>query len=227
MACHSESRDPRRIPLRVMAWVAALLAMIFVGTAGCSAQIAVTKPSPAAKSTRVVQPASPTQSPTLTSSPTVVGAANLGRSEPVRLQIAAIGVDSKLMKLGLKADGTMQVPPSGFPAGWFTGAPTPGELGPAVIAGHIDWKGPGVFYNLYKLKPGDLVSITRRDGSRPVFRVTRVQQFPKKEFPTNAVYGNIGNAGLRLITCGGTFNPRTGHYEDNIVAFADLVTSVK
>jgi len=153
-----------------------------------------------------------------------VGAANLPRSVPVRLQIAAIGVDSRLMDLGLKADGTMQVPPSGFPAGWYTGMPTPGQVGPAIIVGHVDWKGPGVFYNLHKLKPGELVAVTRTDGSKPVFRVTRVQQFPKDQFPTKAVYGPLDHAGLRLITCGGTFNSQTGHYEDNIVAFADLVS---
>ena len=127
------------------------------------------------------------------------------------------------MDLGLKADGTMQVPPSGFPAGWYTGMPTPGEKGPATIVGHVDWKGPGVFYNLHKLKPGDLVAVTRKDGSKPVFRVTGVKQFPKDQFPTKAVYGPLDHAGLRLITCGGTFNSQTGHYEDNIVAFADLV----
>ncbi|MEO8519636.1 MAG: class F sortase, partial [Dermatophilaceae bacterium] len=153
--------------------------------------------------------------------------AALARSVPVRVQIESIGVDSALMDLGLNPDGTMQVPPSGFPAGWYTGAPTPGELGPAIIAGHVDWKGPGVFYNLYKLKRGDRVSITRKDGSKPTFRVTRVQEFPKAQFPTQAVYGNIGNAGLRLITCGGTFNAQSGHYEDNIVVFADLVAPAK
>lgn len=127
------------------------------------------------------------------------------------------------MDLGVKADGTMQVPPGGFPAGWYTGAPTPGELGPAIIAGHIDMNGPGVFYNLHNLKPGDKISVTRKDGSRPVFLVTRVAQFAKADFPTALVYGNIDGAGLRLITCGGSFNSQSGHYEDNIVAFADLV----
>ncbi len=154
-------------------------------------------------------------------------ATHLGRSVPVRLQIAAIGVDSTLLELGLKQDGAMEVPPGGFPAGWYTGAPTPGELGPAIIAGHVDLKGPGVFYDLHTLKSGDRVTITRQDGSRPVFRVTRLQQVPKDRFPTKAVYGNIGHAGLRLITCGGTFNRQSGHYEDNIVVFADLVSPVQ
>ena len=93
--------------------------------------------------------------------------------------------------------------------------------------GHIDWNGPGVFFRLRDLKPGDHVTITRADGSKPVFRITRVAQFPKNKFPTNLVYGNIDHAGLRLITCGGSFNNQTGHYEDDIVAFADLVAPAR
>lgn len=153
--------------------------------------------------------------------PHAVWAEHLARSVPVRLQIAAIGVDSALMDLGWRADGSMDVPPGGFPAGWYTGAPTPGELGPAIIAGHVDMNGPGVFYDLHNLKPDDEVTITRKDGSMPVFRVTRVELFPKDKFPTKMVYDNIDHAGLRLITCAGTF--KSGHYEDNIVVFADLV----
>jgi sortase (surface protein transpeptidase) len=129
------------------------------------------------------------------------------------------------MDLGLGADGSLDVPPSGFPAGWYTGGPTPGELGPAVIAGHIDFNGPGVFYHLHNLKPGDKITVTRADGSQPAFRVTRVAKFPKNQFPTKLVYGNIDHPGLRLITCGGTFNSQTGHYQDNIVVFADLIAT--
>jgi sortase (surface protein transpeptidase) len=127
------------------------------------------------------------------------------------------------MGLGLRADGTMEVPPAGFPAGWYTGAPTPGELGPAIIAGHVDWTGPGVFYDLHKLVPDDEVAVGREDGSVAVFRVTRVEQYPKDEFPTELVYGNTDHAALRLITCGGAWNAHTRHYEDNIIAFADFV----
>ena len=145
----------------------------------------------------------------------------------MRLQIDAIGVDTTLMALGLRKDGTMEVPPGGFPAGWFTGAPTPGELGPAIVAGHIDWNGPGVFYHLADLKPGDQITITRKDGSKPVFRVTRVALFSKDQFPTTLVYGNLDHAALRLITCGGSFNSASGHYEDNIVAFADLIAPAR
>lgn len=146
---------------------------------------------------------------------------------PVRLQVASIGVDSELMALGVEDDGSMEVPPGGFPAGWYTEGPVPGELGPAVIAGHVDLKGPGVFFNLHKMRPGDRITVTRADGSKPVFRVTRLAQFPKDEFPTTEVYGDIDHPGLRLVTCGGVFNSKSGHYEDNIVVFADLVAPAR
>lgn len=152
-----------------------------------------------------------------------VGATPMAASPPVRLQIAAIGVDTDLIALGLADDGSMEVPPTGFPAGWYTGAPTPGELGPAIIAGHIDWDGPGVFYDLHSVKPDDEVVVTRADGSVATFRVTHVEQYPKAAFPTETVYGDINHAGLRLITCGGEFNRATGHHDDNTVVFAELV----
>jgi hypothetical protein len=192
-----------------------VFAVVAGGAVSCSGEAAPEAPSRSGVPSQVAK--------TTTSTPRVM-APVLARSVPVRLQIAAIGVDSTLMELGLKSDGTMQVPPSGFPAGWFTGAPTPGELGPAIIAGHIDWNGPGVFYELHQLKAGDRIVVTRKDGSSPVFRVTRVAKFAKRQFPTNLVYGNIDHPGLRLITCGGTFNRQSGHYEDNIVVFADLVS---
>ena len=231
MRHHVVSSSPRLAHPATMV-MAALLATINIGATACSGQTAaVVAPSPSATSR--VQPSSrPVPSPTSrpvpssTSGP-AVEAAPLARSTPVRVRIAAIGVDSGLMDLGLRADGSLEVPPSGFPAGWYTGGPTPGELGPAIIAGHIDWNGPGVFYNLHNLKPGDQVTVTRADGSRPAFRVTRVAQFPKDQFPTKLVYGNIDHAGLRLITCGGSFNSQSGHYEDNIVVFADLIAPTR
>ena len=149
----------------------------------------------------------------------------LTKSTPVRLRIPQIGVDSALMRLGLLSDGSLQVPPSGFPAGWYTGGPTPGQLGPAVIAGHVDWHGPGVFLRLHELRPGALIVVNRADGSQLTFRVSRVATFPKDRFPTASVYGDLDHAGLRLITCGGSFDSRTGHYRDNIVVFGDLTGS--
>jgi hypothetical protein len=150
----------------------------------------------------------------------------LSASRPLRVLIPAIGVDSELMDLGLQPDGTLEVPAEGFPAGWFTGAPTPGELGPAILAGHVDWDGsPGVFYRLRDLVPGNEVSVVREDGSTAIFRVQAVERFAKDAFPTDAVYGDLDHSGLRLITCGGSFDSQARSYEDNIVVFADLVVA--
>ncbi len=147
------------------------------------------------------------------------------RSRPIRLHIPAIGLDSRLMKLGLQKNGTLEVPPDGFPAGWFTGAPTPGSLGPAVVVGHVHWqRRDGVFADLAKITRDDEVSVDRADGSVAVFRVTRVVQVAKSTFPTEQVYGNIKTAGLRLITCGG-LDPSTREYDDSIIVFARLVSS--
>lgn len=171
-------------------------------------------------------------SPAPSSPPTVAGevaaesplSVVMAASRPVRLRIPAIGVDTDLMDLGLLGDGSLEVPPLGFPAGWFTGAPTPGELGPAVIAGHVDWAGrEGVFYRLRDIVPGDEITVRREDGSVAVFRVDRTEIFPKDDFPTDRVFGDIDHAGLRLITCIGTFDRAARSYVDNIVVFADLV----
>ena len=157
--------------------------------------------------------------------PPAPAAATLERSMPTRLHIPAIGVDSELVGLGLQDDGRMEVPPGAFPAGWYTGAPTPGELGPAILAGHVDYSGSaGVFFRLRELAPGDPVEVVRADGSTVVFRVTHVEQHAKDAFPTAAVYGDIDHAGLRLITCGGAFDRAAHSYEDNIVVFAELDT---
>ena len=142
---------------------------------------------------------------------------------PTELEIPDIGVRTRLIRLGITKAGTLQVPGSPAVAGWFTGSPRPGATGSSVIAGHIDsTSGPGVFYRLRELRPGDLVYVQRGHASMAVFKVTAVQTFLKTQFPTAEVYGAVPNAQLRLITCGGTFDPATGHYLSNVVVFAVL-----
>jgi hypothetical protein len=144
-------------------------------------------------------------------------------AKPVSLQIPAIGVRTPLMRLGLTAAGTLQVPPTTAIAGWYTGSPRPGAIGAAVIAGHIDSvSGPGVFFRLRLLRPGDLIYVRRADGSLAVFEVTAVRTYLKTRFPTQAVYGAVPDSQLRLITCGGTFDAATGHYLSNVIVFATL-----
>ena len=153
----------------------------------------------------------------------------LAASAPTHIDIPAIGVSSDMLQLGTNPDGTVEVPPleKDSRTGWFTGSPTPGQLGPSVVLGHIDSKeyGPGVFFKLGALKPGAQISITRADGTEAVFSVDKVEQYPKDHFPTIEVYSNTDHAALRLITCGGKFDLSANSYEDNIVAFATLVST--
>ncbi|MEV1293610.1 class F sortase [Pseudonocardia sp. NPDC049635] len=152
------------------------------------------------------------------------GPGTLLRAEPVRLQVDRLGLDTEPVPLGLHPDGAMEVPDSAGTVGWFTGAPTPGELGPAVFAAHVDWKGlPGAFADLATLEPGDEIRVDRADGGTVVFAVTRTGQYPKEEFPTAEVYGDLDHAGLRLITCGGVFDRAADSYSDNVVVFAERI----
>ncbi len=146
-------------------------------------------------------------------------------SEPSRLVVPAIDVDVDVMDLGLSDTGVLEVPQGAFPVGWYTGSPTPGELGPAIVAGHVSWNGsPGVFERLSELSVGDRVSVLRNNGSTADFAVTRTRTYAKDTFPTDTVYGDINHAGLRLITCGG-LDADTGSYKDNVVVFAELIES--
>jgi len=142
-------------------------------------------------------------------------------ASPVSLTIPLIGVKTNLIRLGLQADGALQVPSTTSVAGWYTGSPRPGAIGSAIIVGHIDSRqGPGVFYRLNTLTHGDKVYVRRADGTTVMYKVTAVQTYLKDQFPTQTVYGPTPDAELRLITCGGTFDSTTGHYLSNIVVYA-------
>lgn len=144
---------------------------------------------------------------------------------PVELSVPAIGVHTgPLLDLGIDPGGALEVPPDAATAGWFTLAPTPGSPGPAIIAGHVDYAGvPGVFQRLGELASGAEVTVARADGSTAVFETYLVERYSKAQFPTDRVYGNTADPELRLITCGGVFDSRSGHYQDNVVAYARLV----
>ena len=75
----------------------------------------------------------------------------------MRLQVPAIGVDTGLQGLGLLADGSLASPSAWQTAGWYDQGVRPGDVGPAIVAGHVDsYLGPAVFYDLARLKPGDV-----------------------------------------------------------------------
>jgi hypothetical protein len=153
----------------------------------------------------------------------------LARSMPVSVRIPAIGVNSRLLHLGLNPDGTVKVPPiqtSAALAAWYKYSATPGQIGSSVIEGHVDSvRGPAVFFRLGALRPGNRIEVTLADGVTAVFRVTGVREYAKSRFPARTIYGTADFAALRLITCGGAFDYATGHYLSSTVVFASLASS--
>lgn len=143
---------------------------------------------------------------------------------PVSVEIPAIGVHAPVIPLGLQPDGEIQVPADVQHVGWYRLGPAPGQIGPAVLLGHVDsaHSGPGVFFRLGALRNGDVITVARTDGSAVSFIVYAVREYQKDFFPTALVYGPTPDPEIRLITCGGAFDRHTGHYLSNIVVFARL-----
>lgn len=148
----------------------------------------------------------------------------LSESDPVRLRIPDIFIDTNFVPLGLQDNGEIEIPEGYTEVGWYTYGPTPGEIGPSVVLGHVDsYQGPGVFLFLGQLKEGSVVYIDREDGTTATFRVTALERYNRDEFPTEKVYGNLDYAGIRLITCSGTYNRDTLEYDRVLVVYGELV----
>jgi len=148
------------------------------------------------------------------------------RSTPIHLSIPAIGVSAHLTVLGLNSNGSPQVPSSWYVPGWYKYGPSPGQLGSAVILGHVDSvAGPAVFYRLGSLKVGNRVIVKLADGKTVHFAVIGLREYLKSKFPDKYVYGRRPYSALQLVTCGGAFDSQTGHYLSSIVVFTKQVKS--
>ncbi|MEU5717398.1 class F sortase [Streptomyces sp. NPDC020403] len=204
-----------RTALRARAWLVGITALCGLWLVQNGAATRTEPPRPAAAEAFAAGPAP---------RPGARAAAPLPRSAPVRIRIPRIGVDAPMVRLGLRADGSLEVPPARDRnlAGWFAKGTPPGAKGTAIVAGHVDdAEGPSVFYALGSLKKGDGVEVDRGDGSTAVFAVDAVEVYANDDFPDRRVYGPSPDASLRLITCGGGFSRRTG-YQGNVVAYAHL-----
>jgi hypothetical protein len=143
--------------------------------------------------------------------------------DPVAVRSDAVDIESPTIPLGKRDDGRLEVPDDAHTAGWWTGRANPGERGPAVIVGHVDSRdGPGAFWELVDLEPGDRVTVDREDGTSIHWRVDVIEDHAKDEFPTEAVYGHTDEPTLRLVTCSGFFDPDTRSYDDNTIVFLTL-----
>lgn len=199
-----------------LALTALLLLLGVVGTAYFGMAFARANNPPPAPSDQVYAPPVPLEN---------LFRVGLPEAQPKAIRIPAIELaNSSLIELGRKDDGTMEVPKGYDEVGWYKYAPTPGEVGPAILVGHVDsYRGAAVFYRLGQLKPGDIIEVDRVDGTTAKFKVDSVKQFPQNNFPTAEVYGNIDYPGLRLITCGGNFSYSTLEYDHNTIVFASYI----
>jgi sortase (surface protein transpeptidase) len=228
------THTPTRRGLRRLALASAVVLALGGGAAitlAATEQVHPPAPPSTARSTAGASP--PTAADTPAPRPSSVhqtqkpGPVSYPASTPTHLSIPKIGVDATVRKVGRDPHGAIGVPQPGphynDPA-WYRYSPTPGQIGPAVIVGHIDSaaEGPSVFFRLGALRAGDTVSVQRADGRRVTFRVDRVAEYPKDRFPTATVYGATRTAQLRLITCGGSFDRQARSYRDNIVVYASL-----
>jgi len=187
--------------------------LVALGFQGSSHPLAAPSPSPAAVKAAIKAP------PVLP----VPQALSTTRSLPLTLRIPALGMSVPLLSLGLNADGTVQVPAVTTQPGWFRLGVTPGQIGSAVILGHVDsYLGAGIFFKLRTLAPGDQVDVDLTDGDTAQFTVDSVAMYSKLAFPARRVYASHGSSALQLVTCGGVFDHQTGHYLSNIVVYTSL-----
>ncbi len=157
-------------------------------------------------------------------SPESVSSTSMPAAMPTRLRIPKLTIDTSFVApLGLLDNGEIEVPESYTDVGWYQYGPTPGELGPAVVVGHVDsYTGPAVFFYLGQLEPGDDIYIDRDDGTTAHFVVESLERPKQSAFPTARVYGDLNYAGLRLITCSGIYERGKQRYTHNLIVYARL-----
>jgi LPXTG-site transpeptidase (sortase) family protein len=187
------------------------------------AYIPVTSPEPVGTSTTMgalIEVPDPT---TTSAGSTSTTALTHVIAEPARIVIPALKVDAKLVPVGLKASGEMEIPSVGL-VGWYTPGPIPGAAGPAVLVSHVSWAGKkGAFYALKDLKAGDEVRVYESSGDYAVFQVDSLETILKTNLPTDRIWNKTEQSVIRLITCGGVYNSKTGHYLSNVIVYGHLV----
>jgi hypothetical protein len=192
-------------------------------TANAGAVVALSEPPPAPPA--VAAPAAPPPAvaavaPT-SAPPTSPAPPPPPRPGKLRLRVPALGLDTATEELRTHDTGALEVPDTARGVGWYAHGAVPGDVGPAVFAAHVDLDGrAGAFHRLATMAAGDVVDVVRPDGEQVRFVVTRVEQYPKDAFPTDAVYGPTDGTELRLVTCGGSFDRTRRSYRDNVVVFA-------
>ncbi len=124
--------------------------------------------------------------------------------------------------VGVLADGNVEIPADPSHAGWWAAGSAPGDpAGATVLVGHLDsaTRGLGAFAALLDVSLGDEVQVSDASGAVSRYAISGRQQVSKAALPAS-VFSREGAPRLVLVTCGGRFDPRTHHYDDNIIVTA-------
>jgi len=153
------------------------------------------------------------------------GAAAATTQPPIRLAIPAVKISSPIEYVGTKSDNSMDVPSNGTNVAWYRYGAAIGDIGNAVIAGHYDYysTGKAVFWDLGKLRAGDMVEVYSTLGTKFTFRVNFTKVYPNNEFPNDTVFGSSNQRNLNLITCEGIFDPISANYDKRLVVYTTLL----
>lgn len=220
---HKHKRHYKKIQTTAVFGVLVWHSLIGVPVPNVLEELANVSPQLTASQERVI-PEVLSQVPVAVPTPDQVSAPAQDIALPMRLQISRIGVNAPIYNVGLAADGSMAVPKDPFETGWYELGPRPGEVGSAVIAGHVDSPSgaPGVFADLDQLAVGDIITV-ESEGAPLTFRVREIRVYPADADATEIFTSTDGKAHLNLITCNGTWDKNTRQYTDRLVIFTDRI----
>ncbi len=144
---------------------------------------------------------------------------------PQTIQITSLQVNASIESVGLDAQRKMDVPKKAANVGWYNLGAKPGEIGNAVLAGHLDTVTgkPAVFWNLSNIAIGSEITVSDEHGQQYRYKVIDKKTYPYDNFPLQEIFGPERKALLRLITCEGQFNNTAQTYTQRTVVTAEMI----
>jgi hypothetical protein len=147
---------------------------------------------------------------------------------PIRLLIPKLKVDAALETVGQDRSGAMIAPRGADNGAWYKLGVRPGEVGNAVIAGHLDRVdgAPARFWAIEQLASGDLLIVVAADHRQHHFVVVRLAQYSLDSAPMQEIFGFTLRRRLNLITCAGRWDPHRQTYSKRLVVYTEFVETI-
>lgn len=149
---------------------------------------------------------------------------------PRYIFIPSINVKAMVGSVGLTSGGAIGTPDNVYNTAWYNGSSKPGQPGAMLIDGHVSsWTADGVFYNLKKLKSGEVIQIQRGDGLVITYDVVKSVTYPYNAVDMTAALAPVNSTkpGLNLISCTGDLIKGTSEFNARIVVFAQQISTTE